>query len=483
MDYTFTKIDFWLNGTRIQDEIPPGQSTFDYLHFKLQLHGTKCSCNEGDCGACTVAIGSAREGAIVYEAVNSCLFPAARLHRKHLITIESLGTPDALHPIQEAMLNHHATQCGYCSPGFVMSAFALLAMKPKPSRDEFLAALEGNLCRCTGYDSILKAMLELGAKGIDPVPAWARKIEPELFSIKTEPQYLQQKSDAIYPAGKYLLPQSLEQLFAFWSDHPAAVPICGGTDIMVQVNISRRKFPALLDLTQIPELRSIKLQRDGLHIGATATYSDVYNSGIVKTDYPCFASLIRLIASEQIRNSGSIVGNIANASPIGDSLPLLLVLEASLVLQSTDSQRTIPLKDFFLSYRKTALQPFEIIREIIIPPLPFDAFVRISKAAKRKSVDISTIASAIRIELDSAGQITKSLLAYGGAAAVPMLSFSAPFDMTGKRPSDLDFPKLASQIAAEFTPISDVRGSADYRKQLIANQVIGYLTELSGRNK
>jgi xanthine dehydrogenase small subunit len=165
-----------------------------------------------------------------------------------------------------------------------------------------------------------------------------------------------------------LLPQSLEQLFAFWSDNPAAVPICGGTDIMVQVNISRRKFPALLDLTQIPELRSIKLQRDGLHIGATATYSDVYNYGIVKTDYPCFASLIRLIASEQIRNSGSIVGNIANASPIGDSLPLLLVLEASLVLQSADSQRTIPMKDFFLSYRNTALKSLEIIREIIIPP-------------------------------------------------------------------------------------------------------------------
>lgn len=482
MEYIYNRISFYMNGKAVSADLPPAITTLDYINISCGLYGTKCSCNEGDCGACTVVIAYVREGAVWYEAINSCLYPAAKLHGKHLITIEALGSPDNLHPIQEAMLRHHSTQCGYCSPGFVMSAFALFATKLKPSREEILAALEGNLCRCTGYESILKAMEELsGSQSPEKiVPAWARAIEPQLFTFKTSPEYVKTDSASLHSAHAYHLPATLEETFSLLDQYPEARIINGGTDIMVQVNIARLKIPVLIDISTMDALRKVTLKPDGVHIGAAITYSDLENSGIIKTDLPWLLELTKLLASRQIRNFGSLSGNIANASPIGDSLPLLLVLDASLLLASKASERQIPLKEFFLSYKKTALAAGELIKEVVIPIPARDAYIKFTKGAKRKSVDISAIASGIFVEQDADGIINTARLALGGAAEIPRLSVNFG-TITGKKLPDIDPQELASQVAAEFQPISDVRGSADYRSTLIRNHVLKYLDDLKRR--
>ena len=476
-EYRFNEITFFLNGKKKTARLSPGISTLDYLNKVQHMYGTKCSCNEGDCGACTVVIAYPIEGEIVYEAINSCLYPAAKLHGKHLITIEGLGSSEDLHPIQQALLEHHGTQCGYCTPGFVMSLFALLASIAHPDNEDIMAALEGNLCRCTGYQSILNAAREL-SRDYQPsgiVPAWCREIEARLFTFNDASQSVSGSRDAIYAVENYLKPESCNALAEHLAENPDANLIAGGTDIMVQVNISRRRFNTLIDITGIPELKNIQLKRDGIHIGAAVSYSRIMQSGIVKSDLPELRKIIRLIASKQIRNFGTLVGNIANASPIGDSLPLLLVYDSRLILSSKGGEREIALRDFFLAYRKTALQPAEFIREIVIPIPPRDSFIMALKSAKRKSVDIASVASAIRIDKHTN---EGSALALGGVAATPALSKS--FSGMVRDGSPIDWKALAEAVAQEFTPLSDVRGSADYRKQMIINHILQYREAYNG---
>ena len=466
-DCRYNRISFYLNGESITLDLPPGITSLEMLNQELNMYGTKCSCNEGDCGACTVVIAYPRAGTIVYEAINSCLYPAARLHGKHLITIEGLGTPEDLHPIQQAILDHHASQCGYCTPGFVMSLFALLAGTLNPDAESILAALEGNLCRCTGYQSILEAAQELSAS-MNPqsvLPDFCRMIEPKLFAFDTAVSESLAPKDSPRLIKHYHKAQSTTELHSFLAAYPQARLIAGGTDIMVQVNVGRKHFEHLIDLGDIPELQEIQLKRDGIHIGAGVSYSQLMDSGIIKCDLPCLVDLCRLIASKQIRNFGTLAGNIANASPVGDSLPLLLVLEAKLILASAQQMREIKISEFFLDYRQTALQKGEYIREIIIPSPPRDAFIQTRKSSKRKSVDISSVVSAIRI--DKSG---KALLAFGGVAATPVLStvFREHFQ------AGADLATLAEKIVTEYAPLSDVRGSAEYRSKMIYNHILQY---------
>lgn len=472
--YRFNRISFFLNGEDIAVELPPGISTLDFLNKMMHMYGSKCSCNEGDCGACTVVVAQAREGAIVYEAINSCLYPAAKLHGKHLITIEGLGSPEALHPIQTAILEHHGTQCGYCTPGFVMSLFALLASIANPDKAAILAALEGNLCRCTGYQSILDAAMELSAlcPRAEIMPAFCQAIEPKLFYFDRPAEDCEKTDTPLHLIRRYHKARSSEEICRLLAEHPDAGLIAGGTDIMVQKNIGRRSFERLIDLSDIHELAQIQMKRDGIHIGSAVTYSQIMDSGIIKCDLPFLVELCGLIASKQIRNFGTLAGNVANASPVGDSLPLLLVLEARLVLLSQAGQRELPITDFFLDYRKTALEAGEFIREIVIPIPPRDAYIKTMKSAKRKSVDIASVVSAIRIQKDDT-----ALLAFGGVAATPALSKDFP----GLYQSGSSAEAIAEQVAGEFRPLSDVRGSSDYRRQMIKNHIIKYLELQDGK--
>ncbi|MBW6513542.1 MAG: FAD binding domain-containing protein [Candidatus Syntrophosphaera sp.] len=476
--YQYNRVRFWLNGKPFRAEIPPAQTTLEFLQQNAQLYGTKCSCNEGDCGACTVVLARVRDGAVRYEAVNSCLYNAARLHGKHLITVEGLGTPDKLHPIQQAMLDFHSTQCGYCSPGFVMSLFALLASVLHPSEAEILAALEGNLCRCTGYDSILQAARFMADKFApdEIVPDWCRALEKEVLAFQGPSGSVEKIGVPLRHCRKYHLPSTLEDLATLLHQEPEHTIINGGTDIMVQMNVQRRQYPVLIDLSALPGLDRVESGPDGISIGANATYSDLLCSEAISSSLPVLQDLIMLVASRQIRNFATLSGNIANASPIGDTLPLLLALEASLVLYSSSGERKLPLRGFFLDYRKTALRPDEIIKSILIPLPPQSAFLRSLKAAKRKAVDISSVVSAVRIE-ERDGRICFAELALGGVAPVPKLSRQfhnalANMELQGLHPSE-----IADFVAAEFQPISDVRGSDAYRSKLIRNHVLKYLRE------
>ncbi len=472
-------IVYFLNGQRVTDSIPAGMSTLNYLNRQKHLYGTKCSCNEGDCGACTVVIAYPKDGIIVYEAINSCLYPAAKLHGRHLITIEGLGTPDKLHPIQQVMLDFHGTQCGYCTPGFVMSMFALFASVEHPDRETIYQALEGNLCRCTGYKSILEAAEYLSAN-FSPgnlVPDWCRDLEAELFSFDVPAKMILKSGESQTLVQRYHQPESTKALFDILQEEPNAVLIAGGTDLMVQMNIGRKEFPLLVDLSRISDLARLYLQKDGLHIGSLVSYATLQNSGIVKTDYPVLHKLILQIASQQIRNFGTLGGNIANASPIGDSLPLLLAMDATLLLQSKLEIRLLPLREFFVGYRTTALQKGEIIREIILPPISEKNYINCLKSAKRKSVDISAVVTAINIELEL-GFVKSAILALGGVAPTPVISTQFSAILNYKPINGLDPEMIVKAVTAEFKPISDVRGSAIYRSRLIANHLKIYLSEL-----
>lgn len=473
------QISFFLNGTLIDEEISPGLSTLDYLHKKKHMHGTKCSCNEGDCGACTVVIAYPREGNIVYESINSCLYPAAKLHGRHLISIEALGDTQNLHPIQSALLEHHGTQCGFCTPGFVMAMFALFATYTNPDKETILAALEGNLCRCTGYQSILEAAQEISGRYTPQqlVPQWCRNVEPQLFNFTAKAALLLRHKSLPRLVGRYLIPNSGKELFDFLAVEKEAKIFAGGTDLMVQMNVGRKEFPVLIDISRIPELNKLYLQKDGLHLGAAVSYSQVFESGIVKADYPALHALISQIASQQIRNFGTLGGNIANASPIGDSLPILLAMNASLRLQSELEVRHLPLREFFLGYRKTALRKSEIISEIIIPLIPKSTYLKSIKSAKRKSVDISAVVTAIKVESDG-WIIRKADFALGGVAAIPLMSQTLAALVVDKDMRELNVPELCKQVADEFTPLSDVRGSDEYRQTLIQNHLAIYLQEI-----
>lgn len=479
--YQYNRVEFWLNGKAVREDIPPAMTTLEFLHQQRHLFGTKCSCNEGDCGACTVALAYPRDGGIVYEAINSCLFNAAKLHGKHLITVEGIGTPEALHPIQSAMLEFHGTQCGYCTPGFVMSMFALFATLTRPSNEGILAALEGNLCRCTGYDSILKAarFIADNHRPEDIVPAWCRAIEAEITAFDQPMQYIEKESDRLYPCQAYYVPANLGEFFRFASQNPEHTLISGGTDIMVQMNIQRKHYPVLIDLSGIEDLDRIILSEEGIYIGSNVSYSQIMQSDAIKLGVPVLREMIRLIASEQIRNFGTLAGNIANASPIGDTLPLLLALNAVLVLESKGGVRKLALSDFFLAYRQTALNEGEIIVAVLIPQLTKGVFVRCRKAAKRKAVDISAVASAIYIETVD-GIVREARLAYGGVAAVPVLSKQFYKAMINMELQGLHVNEIADFVALEFKPISDVRGSDAYRDKAVRNQLIEYLNEFLG---
>ncbi|MDD3633433.1 MAG: FAD binding domain-containing protein [Candidatus Cloacimonetes bacterium] len=476
--YYFNKITFWLNGELITAEIPPAQTTLEFLHNNQHLYGTKCSCNEGDCGACTVVIAQVKEGNIVYEAINSCLYTAAKLHGKHLITIEGLGTLEQLHPIQQVMLENHSLQCGYCSPGFVMSLFALLANISHPDEEEILSALEGNLCRCSSYQSILRAAKELSENFTfnDIVPAWCREIEKQLFSFKDASKLIEKSGNLFYPCTHYFIPQKLSELTDILANTPESVFIAGGTDLMVRMNVQKEEMPVLIDLSELQELKQITYTSRGIVIGAGVTYSDILHSGIIKTDLPSLYELVEKIASKQIRNFATLAGNIANASPIGDTLPLLSVLDASLTLFSSTGIRELPLRDFFLDYRKTRLNYQELIKEIVIPLPTQDAFIRTYKATKRKAVDISAVVSAVKIETES-GKIKEAKLAFGGVATIPKLSHKFSELLIGKPSEEINPIEIAEIVSTEFNPISDVRGSKEYRQILIRNQVINYLQE------
>lgn len=477
------EISFWLNGKKLVLSVEPELTALELLHEKLRLYGSKSSCNEGDCGACTVIIAQNKQGKIVYLTFNSCIYPAVRLHGKHLITVEGITTGEELHPVQTALLDEHGTQCGFCTPGFVMSILGLYLNNFHPTEAEILAALEGNLCRCTGYDSILKAA-RLAEKLIDAdsglLPPVLRDVEKAVLDFDGRPVYQAMSNAQGWTTVQYLMPQSLPEFWECVHSLKASGQykfITGGTDLGVAANIQHVHAESLLDLCGVEELSGLYELDGKLYIGANTTLTELLHSELVSRHFPVLGKVLSLMASEQIRNSATLAGNIANASPVADGATALLALDAAVIMASSEAERVIQLKDFYLSYKQTQLRADELIKTIVIPlPANTGMYCDAIKSAKRKAVDISSVVSVICLALKE-NVIETALLSFGGVAPYPALATRTMQFIQGRELHPEWFQAAAELAQSEFTPLSDIRGKDIYRSTLIRNHVLKYLQD------
>lgn len=468
---TTRPIRFFNRGQIVEiDDAAPTRSVLDWLREDARCTGTKEGCNEGDCGACTVVLGTlAQPGdadavrGLRLETVNACLQFLPTLDGKALFTVEDLKamTPDAtLHPVQQAMVECHGSQCGFCTPGFVMSLWAGYerhqACGSTPTRQALADDLSGNLCRCTGYRPILDAgqrMFELPPAALDTAPVVAA-----LKSIA---------SDDTFQYGKrFFAPRTLEDLAALRLARPEARLLAGATDIGLWVNKQFRELGEILYLGGVAELRTVE-ERDGsLRIGAGASLEDAWRALVQR--WPSLADVWLRFASPPVRHAGTMGGNLANGSPIGDSAPILMALDAQIELRRGHHIRCMPLPDFYVDYMKNRLEPGEFVQAIVVPLASAERQVRGYKISKRFDCDISAICAGFAIELD--GETVRSVhLAFGGMAAIVKRAAQAEAVLIGQPWNEASLTAAQAALAQDFKPLTDLRASAEHRMRVAAN--------------
>src|SRR2546423_4590982 len=452
-------LEFRLNGQPVQlDSISPNTTLLEWLRAR-GLTGSKEGCAEGDCGACSVAIVDLNtNGERRYRAINSCLVPLVLMAGREIVTVEGVAKK-TLHPVQEAMVANHGSQCGYCTPGFIMSLFEAYYRKNLKTRSQLDEQLCGNLCRCTGYRSINTAAVE----------AFAHRIDNDPFekSLKSRPLDLRSVQYA-RNGEKFLRPTSMDELFSFMTQYPDARLIAGATELGLDITKRFQKYPTLISVEAINELTEITSTEKEWRVGGAATLTSIQER--LGPEYPAMADMLYLFGSRQIRNRATMGGNLVTVSPIGDSAPVVLALEGSVVLASINRQRTLALDEFFVAYRKTALEPGEVLKTIIVPKNGNKKRrTRFYKVNKHREMDISTVAGCFTIELDTKNIVRRARLAYGGVALMPIRAFQAEQALLGKTWNPKTLMSTLPILAPEFTPISDVRGSKSYRQRLIAS--------------
>ena len=453
-------------------QVSPILTVLEYLRG-IRLIGTKEGCAEGDCGACTVILGEATPAGLRQRAVNACIVFVPALDGKQLLTVEHLRQPDgSLHPVQQAMVDRHASQCGFCTPGFVMSMFALRQTDSVPNRTAVNEALAGNLCRCTGYRPIVDAALDsCAATAADGEKSALHAIQTadRLRALDT------METLSLSHAGQtYIAPRSTDELADILLRYPDAVLLAGGTDVGLWVTKQRRDLPIIVALDAVADLVHID-EADGLiHIGTGATYEDALQ--VLQAHYPDLGLLIRRIGSRQIRNRGTIGGNIGNASPIGDMPPALIALGATLVLRHGSERRQVPLEHFFTGYRRTVLAPGEFIERIDVPAAKPEEEFRCYKVAKRFDQDISAVCGAFRLNV--AGGIVRDIrLGFGGVAATPARAHKAEAALLGQAWTEAAVHAAMLALDSDFAPISDMRASAVYRQTVARNLLFKFYLE------
>ena len=475
MDDVRQTVQFLLDGERRQvAALDPTLTLLDYLRTVEHRCGTKEGCAEGDCGACTVALGEVVGGRIRYRAVNSCIVFLPVIDGKELVTVESLARPGGdLHPVQRAMVECHASQCGFCTPGFVMSLFVLLEASEHPDRARIEDSLAGNLCRCTGYRPIVDAAL-----AADRCPRDGRFAPDDAARIAALQGLASRDGLALEWQGKrYFAPTSLEALADLLQLYPEAVLLAGGTDVGLWVTKQHRHLATVIYTGNVAELCRMDVTNEHFAIGAAVPYADLESP--VGADYPDFGALLRRLGSVQVRNLGTIGGNIANASPIGDTPPLLLALDASLELRCGSELRTLPLDEFFLDYRRTALRKGEFIQRILVPRATKRCQFRAYKVAKRFDQDISALCAAFALVLES-GKVSEIRIAFGGMAAVPRRARQAEAAMLGRAWNEAAIEAAVAALEGDFTPLSDLRASAAYRQLVAGNLLRKFFAETQG---
>jgi len=460
-------VRFVLNGRAVTADGPSHLSLLQWLRAQ-GLCGTKEGCAEGECGACAVAISTSDPGeaGCHFEPVNSCLLPLCAVEGRHLTTVEGIAEADgSLHPVQSAMVAAGGSQCGYCTPGFVVSLFCEYY---RPGRAEFdPESISGNLCRCTGYRPIADVARSL------PLPAEA---DPRLIQLRARAEPLSASQSGTSDAS-FFRPTTLAEALALIEAHPTAQLIAGGTDLMVYANQRYQRFPALISVEGLSELQELSFDASELVLGAAVPLSRIERALHAQAaNVPLLARLWPLFSSRLIRNRATLGGNLGTASPIGDSAPALLALGAELELVSRNGTRRLPLAEFFLGYRRTALTAGELIRAVrIARPLP--TFQRFYKVSKRVLDDISTVAAGFALSLEADGKVSRFGVGLGGVAATPLAAPSLERIALGQPWNEATLARLLAEAEHLGTPQSDLRGSAEYRRAMLGKLIERFFYE------
>ena len=478
----------YLNGERREIR---GEQAFvtlsDYLRYEQQLTGTKVVCAEGDCGACSVVVGAVKPQAnhetVQYKVINACIQFMHGLDCSQIITIEGLPENSAsLHPIQTAMVKAQATQCGFCTPGFVMAAAGMMEnhetdepINPQQAKNH----LTGNLCRCTGYQSIIHAMTGIDARN-------HISLKERYHSQSTHNDLLNHTQIAVkidHTNNHLECPTSATDAVNLLKNQKISI-FAAATDLGVQYNKGHWQHQQVLNLNLIADLHAIKIESDHVSVGARVTLSELEQA--IKEIQPEWADFMHVFASPQIKNNGTLIGNIANGSPIGDNLPFLLALDAVLVIKGPGGNRSVNINDFYLSYKNMDLAANELITHVHIPNPYKGSLLKLYKVSQRRDLDISCVSAAIMMNFDDAQTLQQVAIAYGGVAATPIRLRDAEHKLQGQSFSTITDStashSTANDLANGLTPMSDVRGSEAYRKLLISNLYLKFIDELKSSN-
>ena len=469
------EIRFLLNDRPVTlTQVAATDMLLDHLRLDKRLRGTKEGCAEGDCGACTVLVGRLGPQGLGYAPVNACIRALASCDGCHVVTVEHLrGSDGGLHPVQRAMVEHHASQCGFCTPGFVMALYALWMANPHPTEAQIETALQGNLCRCTGYAPMIRAALSMGDHGSsDPLTEERAQVEAQLTAWQDGARV-----DVAKGESRAILPASVDDLATVLESYPDARIVAGATDVGLWVTKFLRDMPLAVFIGHLNGLRQVRETEDALHLGAMVSYEDA--RAPLLAHFPHLARYWDRIAGWQVRAMGTLGGNIANGSPIGDTPPPFIALGARLVLRKGRARREIPLEDFFIDYGKQDRAPGEFVEEIILPRPRPGSLHAAYKLSKRRDEDISAVALGITLHL-SGGTISDARLAFGGMAATPKRATTTEAALIGQPFAEATFDAAAQALVQDFTPLSDMRASADYRMRASRNLLRRFWLEAQG---
>lgn len=471
-------IQFLLNDKIVErTDVSATETLLDFLRLDRKLRGTKEGCAEGDCGACTVLVGRLFNGQLKYESVNACIRFVGSLDGCHVVTVEALaGTDGTLHPVQQAMVDTHASQCGFCTPGFVMSLYGLWMQNPQPNTQEIEKALQGNLCRCTGYAAIIRAAESVSAVGDlkkDPLVAERARVTEQLLAFRDGKR-------VVIGEGKQqlILPANVDDFADVLENNPGGTIVAGSTDVGLWVTKFMREIGPVVFLSHLDDLRQISEGGDGLTLGAGVSYTEAYPAII--RHFSQLTELWNRIGGQQVRNMGTVGGNVANGSPIGDTPPALIGLGATVLLRKGKIRRSVPIENYFIEYGKQDRSPGEFVEAIQIPYLGADDLYGVYKISKRLDEDISSVCGAFRIVLDERGRVKSAVIAFGGMAGTPKRAGAVEQALVGAVWDEGAIEKAIAAFSDDFTPLTDWRASADYRLLVAKNLLRRFYLETGG---
>ncbi|QEG37266.1 xanthine dehydrogenase small subunit [Bythopirellula goksoeyrii] len=486
----------YINGVRHQIHAHQARmSLSDFLRRELGQIGTKIVCSEGDCGACSVLVGRVHEDGLRYEAIDSCIAFLFQLDSTHIVTVEGLAKAGSMNDVQQALVDCHGSQCGFCTPGFAMAMTAMQENDCSKDADSMRTGLTGNLCRCTGYVSILEAGLTAELAEGDRMDVlypsepmlqdfYAHSAEDIALIEDSTPPLLKKLSSPAsistngqgkgFAASRVLCPVTLASALEVLREWPQSMIVAGATDIGVRVNKGQALPETILDLNRVKELEQLGVVDGKLVMGARASWTEV--ESLCRQQLEEFYQIVKVFGAPQIRNMGTVGGNVINASPIADSLPFYFVMDAELELRSAEGSRTVNINDFYQGYKKFDLQPGELLTRVTVPLPDEGELLRLFKVSRRLDLDISSFTAAIRIRLDGS-RIAEAALAFGAVGPTVLRARNTEDFLVGREFSEATMREAGELAVAEVTPISDVRGSEDYRLQLTRNVFVKFYLE------